>query len=319
MPIKRKNYAGIINHPRGKELGWRSARGYIIPFSSALGVGQYFSNMCIARINQQKPCNIVFTGEAGISKTYSAISFARYLDPKFSIRHVCMTYEEFMRAMTDFKQGEIILLDEPEYVAGHREWYKSQNQALVATMRSGRFKVHPVFLPVINKRLLDKVVRENLIQFMVVLRDRGIGEVYRISPSQFTNITYNVPICSFRGEMLDIADCRKTWCYDCKLMEDCELLRGQYERKRRDIQERRYKEDLERSKIEARKRISYEEWYEEALKVLSECYYINKSGDRKISAEKIKKSIGCSMSTANRIRRELNQLSPEELKTKLEE
>ena len=185
----------ILVEARGKDLGWRRIKGSVVPFSSALGVGQYFSNLIRKRINQQKPSNIIFCGEAGISKSYSAISFARFLDRKFSIKNVAMTYPEFMKLMINLKQGEIIVLDEPEYIAGHREWYKSQNQALVATMRSGRFKVHPVFLPVINKRLLDKVVRENLLQFMVNMTDRGEADVYKLMPSPFQDKTYNKFVC----------------------------------------------------------------------------------------------------------------------------
>jgi len=81
--------------------------------------------------------------------------------------------------MIKLREGQVIVLDEPEYVAGHREWYRDQNRALVSTMRSGRFKVHPVFLPIINKSLLDKVIREHLLQYMVVLEDRGEGTVYQ--------------------------------------------------------------------------------------------------------------------------------------------
>ena len=233
-------------------VGWRSARGKAIPFSKDIGVGPYFSNLIISRIRQQKPCNCIFTGEPGISKTYCSISFARFLQPSFTIEQVAMTYPEFMRLMLKLKEGQIIVFDEPSYTIGHRTWYDEQQKALVATMRSGRFKVHPLFIPVINKSLLDKVLRQHLLQFMCVLDDRGEGVVYKLSPSHFTDETYTKFLCRIRFEMLDVNTCEKTWCYSCKSFKDnsCQLLRAQYEHKRQKIQDERYKQDLDKSMAE---------------------------------------------------------------------
>ena len=93
----------IIEPARGGRLGWRKIKGCVVPYSAELGVGQYFSEIVRNRIHKQKPCNIIFTGEAGSSKSYSAIAFARYIDPSFSIKNIVMTHPEFMLAMTTFK------------------------------------------------------------------------------------------------------------------------------------------------------------------------------------------------------------------------
>ena len=305
----------IIKRPEYGELGWRKVRGRYVPYSKGLGVGQYFSNLILSRIHKQKPANTIFTGEAGISKTYCAISFARFLQPSFTVDQIAMEYSDVMRLMLKLREGQIIVMDEPSYTVGHRDWYKAQNKALVATLRSGRFKVHPLFIPLINKSLLDKVIREHLLQFMVVFEDRGEGTVYRLSPSHFTDETYTKFLCRVKFEMLDVNKCEKTWCFSCKSFKDnsCQLLRAQYEHKRQRIQNQRYKQDLDKSEKEEARKIPFEEWLEKAYEHFLEILYTTKSGEERISKEKIQLVLGCSQTMAQTIRSTLNQMSREEV------
>jgi len=311
----------IIKPARGGQLGWRKVRGKIVPFSKDLGVGQYFSNLIMSRIRKQKPCNIIFTGEAGISKTYCALSVARFLQPSFSIKQVAMTYADVMKLMLKLPERAIIVMDEPSYTVGHRDWYKTQNKALVATLRSGRFKVHPLFIPLINKSLLDKVIRQHLLQFMVVFEDRGEATVYRLSPSHFTDQTYTKFFCKLKIEMLDVNKCEKPWCYSCKSFKDnsCQLLRAQYEHKRQEIQDQRYKQDLDRSVKEEARKIPFEQWLDKAYEHFLDIVYTTGSGEERISTEKICLVLECSQTMSQRLRSALNQMSREELIVKVKE
>ena len=315
MPHRLDGDKSILVHAKNGKLGWRKVRGRVVPFSSDIGVGQYFSNIVVHRIKNQKPCNVIFVGGAGISKTYCAIGFARFIQPSFEIDQVAMTYAEVMKLMLKLPEGAIIVLDEPSYTIGHRDWYKAQQKALVATLRSGRFKVHPLFMPVINKSLLDKVIRRNLVQFMVVFKDRGEGTVYEMIPSHFEEVTYNRFLCRIRLEMLDINICEKTWCFSCKSFKDnsCQLLRAQYEHKRQRIQDERYKQDLDKSLVEEAKKVSFEQWLVKAYDHYDEFWYTTESGKLRISTEKISLVLGCSSSTAQRLRQALKSMTKEEV------
>lgn len=148
--------------------------------SAALAVGPYFLNALAHRIHSKMATNVVFTGEPGIGKSYMAITAARLLEGKtadgkdrFTVDQVVFTYSEFMELVLRLKSGKIIVFDEPSYAIGKREWYKELNQALTKTIESFRFKVHPLFIPVVNKSLLDKTVREYLIQYQVNVYARG--------------------------------------------------------------------------------------------------------------------------------------------------
>jgi len=240
----------VIESPVSGKLGWEIVRGRFVPVSADIGVGPYFSNQIMHRINQQKSCNVIFCGEPGISKTYTATSLAKYVQPTFKDDQIAYTFTRYMELQIKEPEGHVIVMDEPEYIAGHREWYQDVNKALVATTRSGRFKVHPLFIPTINKSLLDKVIRKYLLQYMVWMDERGEGTVYRISPNKFDESVMHIPQYKIRVEMLDTAKCEKPWCLNCRSFTDnsCQLLRAQYERRRKEIQTRRYQEDLERSR-----------------------------------------------------------------------
>jgi len=235
----------MVEKPEHGRLGWEYIRHRYVPFSTDIGVGPYFTNLLMKRIHQQKPCNLVISGEAGSSKTYSCISLARDVQPNFSVNQVAFTFSEYMKLQIDLPEGYVIVLDEPEYTAAGRDWYRDINRALIATTRSARFRVHPLFIPCLNKSMLDKIIRKYLLQWLCWMTDRGKGIVYQIQPSRFDESVVHKPLCNLRIEMLDGAKCDKPWCYSCDKIDTCNLIRAQYERKRREIQLSRYKEDLE--------------------------------------------------------------------------
>ena len=229
--------------------------GFTMLQSEAAAVGPYFSNTVRMRVNKKKATNIVFTGEAGVGKSYMAMQAARIIEgrykttngtwkDRFTIDQVVFNFSDFMELVMTLKSGKIIIFDEPSYAIGKREWYKKLNQALTKTIESFRFKVHPLFLPVINKGLLDKTIRDHLVQFQVNVTDRGKATVYRLRPSQFKEKTYHESFCELHYGMMDMDQCQKNHgakprksCLSCKQIETCQVFRAQYERKKRDIQD----------------------------------------------------------------------------------
>lgn len=229
--------------------------------STDISVAPYFMNALSHRIHRKMATNVVFTGEPGIGKSYMAITAARILEGKtadgkdrFSVDQVVFTFSEFMDLVLRLKSGKIIVFDEPSYAIGKREWYKELNQALTKTIESFRFKVHPLFIPVVNKSLLDKTVRDHLIQYQVNIYDRGKGTVYRLKPSQFMDKTYHQFFCEVYYHMMDLAECKATngteareTCLGCKCIMECQVFRAQYERKKAEIQDSRYESTKEQA------------------------------------------------------------------------
>lgn len=215
------------------------------------GYFPYFQLILRTRVSKKKAVNVVVTGEAGEGKSYMALTLAKLLDPRFTITQVVFTYSNYMKLLRRLGMGRAIMFDEPSYAMGKRDWYKQINKVLVQTIESQRFKVHPLFIPIINKALLDKTIRDHLIQFQVSVKDRGKAEVYRIQASPFEEKTYYHYICDLEYPI--IGQCKRPSCLGCKQMKTCRELRGEYERKKSEIQNLRYEQaEADAAQIESK-------------------------------------------------------------------
>lgn len=220
------------------------------------GYFPYFQLVLRTRVSKKKAVNVVVTGEAGEGKSYKAFTLCRLVDPKFTVDQIVFTYGGYMRLINRLRMGAAIMFDEPSYAMGKREWYKQVNKVLVQTIESQRFKIHPLFIPIINKVLLDKTVRDHLIQYQVIVTDRGVADVFRIQASQFEEKTYYHFLCKLRYPLVD--KCPSTFfqgrnrdsCLGCRyLKRDCPTFRAQYERKKAEVQNKRYQRGEEDAEL----------------------------------------------------------------------
>jgi len=266
-------------------------------YDQTLAVFPKFSFTIRSRIKQKRATNIVVSGEGGIGKTYNAIDICRGLDKRFTIDQVVFNLEQFLDAVLDSPMGVPIVFDEPSYAMSKREWYKDLNQALVKTMESFRYKVHPLFIPVINKSLLDKTVRNYLLQFQIVVQDRGKAIVYRLSPSPFQDKTYQYFFCSLKYPIFDRHLCNKDSCLGCRHLNNkekpCSLFRAQYERKKADIQGDRYEESLEEAQAKASSRFTNKKIAELAIPYIEN--FLNKKGGIHVSKLRAVLEVDCNI------------------------
>jgi hypothetical protein len=224
-------------------------------YDQTLGVYPKFSIEVRRRIKQKRATNATVSGEGGIGKSYHAIDICRGLSKRFTVDQVVFDLDGFLDAVLNTPMGVPIVFDEPSYAMSKREWYKDLNQALVKTIESFRYKVHPLFIPIINKSLLDKTIRSYLLQYQINVQDRGRATVYRLSPSQLSDKTYHPFFCELRYPLFDRHLCNKDSCLGCSylLNEDqlCQIFRATYERKKDKIQVERYAQQLEAAKFKA--------------------------------------------------------------------
>lgn len=220
-------------------LNYMNLHGYKAYVDADRGVAPYLQNTLQHRVNKKLSTNVAITGEPGIGKSYLTSDICRVhegLDDKgqdrFDIDQICYFFGDYMDLTLKLPMGEPIMFDEPSYAMGKRDWYKELNKTLVSTMESSRFKVHPTFVPIINLSLLDKTIRQHLIQFQIVMQDRGKATVYRVQPSQFTEKVYYSYFCNLRYTLLDMHLCQKESCLGCVSLETCNIFRARYERKK---------------------------------------------------------------------------------------
>jgi hypothetical protein len=241
-------------------------------FERELDLGQYpiFSLELNRRVKNKEACVVAVVGEAGSSKSYTAIQLARNVDKRFCIDQIVFTYSEYCKELARNKPGIPIVFDEPSYAMGKREWYKEINQALVKTIESQRFLIRPLIIPIININLLDKTLRDYLVIFQVHMTGRGKALVYRMRASQGEDKLYRYTICRLDYPILDATECKReleaktedknqSSCLDCKDLDNCDLLRAKYERKKMAIQLSRYEQDEETAKARESKEFTLEQ------------------------------------------------------------
>ena len=255
-----------------------------------LGYYPYFSMELRARVKALKIINAVCTGEAGVSKSYTASDICRVISPKyFSVDDIVFTYTEFLRAVITALMGVPIEFDEPSYAMSKKDWYKDLVKALVKTIESFRFKGKPLFIPIINKALLEKDIRTYLLQYHIVMHDRGKGTVYRLYPSQFKDKVYSYEFCKLRYGLFDNNLCNKKSCLKGKGNHYCEKLnpkdkskrcpifRARYERKKLGTQEDRYSVALEESELKEYSKLTLDEIQAKAILEFDKFYNVDKN------------------------------------------
>jgi len=251
--------------PEGYEgpLKWIKFHGHIVPYNSALGITLKWFNHIQGRITKKLSTKIIVVGEAGISKTYTAIAIAQFFDPRFSAREVIFGHRDYMELTLKLRAGRWIVLDEPSYVLGKREWYNELNKILVQTIESDRYRVHPLLIPIISKDLLDKTLREHLIQFMIIMWDLGRGDIYRLTRDHFNDKVLYHHVCGLKiltpKRNLQV-ECGKHTCLECAKLPDCnKFIWPKYERKRNEIQMQRYKKGMDDIEVKEKRKQSFRE------------------------------------------------------------
>ena len=210
-------------------------RGFIKPFSKYLGINQSFYNKLIKMKNQKKAIRMAIVGPAGTGKTYAAIHIAQIVQPKFKVDQIVFSGEDYLRLQNTLKDGQVLMMEEPTYTASARGWQNDWQQQVVKTIESSRFQNNPLLIPVVNRNLLDKIVREHYINLVVEMFDRGIGRVYDYRQSQWRSDgkRYTVSDLAIYDPGVDLNRCGRTTCLSCPKLETCEkYIWPQYERKR---------------------------------------------------------------------------------------
>jgi len=255
------------------------------------GVYPWFQDMLRARITKRFNTILLYCGQAGIGKSYAALTTGEEMDPAFNIDRVTFFPGEFIRVTQEMKRGQYIMIDEPAIagVLGKRTWYTEMQQALVDVLETFRFKNLTVMLCCINRNLLDSIVRSYLLHYMVIMRGRGYGAVYSIDPSQFDS-TIRTP---FQGEIY--------------LEMPSKELKDAYESKRRKIQNSRYIKSLSRMEQAETDRRGFKDILQEARERIEELKI-----DGKISVPKLRQVLGVGKNRAYDIKKllETNEDTP---------
>jgi len=110
-------------------------------------------------VEQNRNFLVVFVGETGTGKSYSAIAMAEMIDPDFTIEKVVYEPKDFLNLLDKCGRGEVIVFDEAGVGIPAREWQSIQNKLMGYVLQTFRYKNIGVFFTTPSLAFIDKQVK----------------------------------------------------------------------------------------------------------------------------------------------------------------
>lgn len=208
---------------------------------------------------------ILIVGAPGDGKSYYALRLAEILDAKFD-PNMQIVFERahllnLIGPSSPLKMGQVILIDEAQFIAGARRWYEDIQKDVMEHIEAIRSKGFVVLIVALHQDLLDKIVRRFVLSQMVVMRARGQGTVYRVWTPAFADKMFRKRMGVMALKLPSVEQCEFPSCLLCKYKGKCLTNRAIYERRKKEfldrmnVQSAKKAEDKERKKT----RINYEQ------------------------------------------------------------
>ena len=130
-----------------------------LPKHLAYSRREYFTNILKWRVSRNKNVMVCLVGQTGSGKSWSALSFAFALNPKFTIdKGICFSKEEVKEAIK--RKEKIVIIDEGGATFSNRSWMGSDQKDAMVIFQSFRSLNTITFVCVPYFLYLDKVLRE---------------------------------------------------------------------------------------------------------------------------------------------------------------
>lgn len=185
----------------------------------------YFTEWIQNRLNSKRNVLICIVGETGVGKSYMALRLGEVYDQNhdFDINHVAFTAEEFFKCLETMKSGCFVVFDEAGVAYSHREFQKLSNKLLSFVFQTFRYKYINVIFTVPTLGYLDYVGR-GLLHCVIRVVDRGKGIVYNVQKNMLGTEIYTPKMGIITVGL------------------PSENLTNEYEKKKAEIMERRYRD-----------------------------------------------------------------------------
>jgi hypothetical protein len=235
-----------------------NVRGFKVYVAHAFG--PQVINAILSRQKQELSMFFLVSGPAGSGKSYFALRLAEWLDPEFDPQvQIVFDRNAFLNLISDstpLKKGQVLVVDESQFVANARSWYSNLQKDLMAQLEAIRFKNFIIIIVALHPTLLDSVIREHLISFQFSIEKRGTAICYEQHQHRFIKQHYPTRIGKMILNIPSYEKCRSATCLNCAHsglakgkwqirkkwiemgFEACTIMRARYERRKRFLVEK---------------------------------------------------------------------------------
>jgi len=206
-----------------------------------IGKGKKASNWLTSKIEERINHNMnflcVISGDTGSGKSYTALRIGellgRVFDVPFTVDHVLFNPMDFFRLVQILPSKSTIIFDEGSVTMDAQRWQTVESKLLGWITETFRFKQFIVFIVAPDLSMINSRVRKCTHAFIRMYGRNGEeARVYKLQSSHL-GTQYLCGVGVLRNIVLpNYEQCKRPSCRDCKKYKTCNLLRGQYERKK---------------------------------------------------------------------------------------
>lgn len=177
---------------------------------------------------------MIVVGPPGEGKSYFALRLAQILDKKFN-PYEQIVFErtrllELIGPGSPLKMGQVIVIDEAQFIAGARRWYEDIQKDVMEHIEAIRSKGYIVMIVALHLNLLDKIIRKYVLSHMILMMERGKAVVYNLWTPPFMDKLFRRRLGKMALQLPDYELCKFSNCLMCRFLDKCYTLRAIYER-----------------------------------------------------------------------------------------
>ena len=238
QPKKKKHIQTI--HPLfgkvGKDKLW-NWNGYAVLTGN--GKSAFILDDIQYRRNNVKQNMMIVVGAPGEGKTYFGLRLSEILDKKFN-PNLQIVFDRthllwLIGPKSPLKMGQVILIDEAQFIAGARRWYEDIQKDVMEHIEAIRSKGYVILIIALHINLLDKVIRKYVLSQMMKMRERGSAIVYSLWTPTFQDKLYRKRKGSIMLQIPSFEQCKYHSCLLCRFQDKCMTNRAIYERRKKEF------------------------------------------------------------------------------------
>jgi len=174
-----------------EDMGQRST---VVPLIDHSGVG-FVSNVLMERIQRNRDCPVLLTGDPGIGKSTLALELALGVNPQFGIESIAFWLEDFTRIYKENPFADPsknlypqIMLDEAGYALFGYNWMDRMQIEVAKLLIISRIKRQIIYMAVPKRGQLNVQARDRPFMWIHVFEpheyEQGAAKVYMAPPEK---------------------------------------------------------------------------------------------------------------------------------------
>lgn len=182
---------------------------------------------------------MIVVGAPGEGKSYFALRLAEVLDDKFDVR-LQVIFERghllwLIGPTSPLKMGQVIIIDEAQFVAGARRWYEDIQKDVMEHIEAIRSRGFVIIIVALHLNLLDKIIRKYVLSHMALMMERGRAKIYHLWTPPFVDKLFRRTLGKLQLQIPSYDQCKFPSCLLCKYQDKCMTNRAIYERLKREF------------------------------------------------------------------------------------